>query len=46
MEHVVARSGLVQDRPSLDLDVLFTRVGDDYQAQVVRSPAGEGQTWE
>lgn len=33
----------MQDGPSLDLDVLFTRAGDDYQAQVVRSPAGEGQ---
>jgi hypothetical protein len=43
MVRVVVRSGFVQDRPSLDLDVLFTRVGDDYQAQVVRSPAGEGQ---
>ena len=31
------------DRLSLDLDVLFTRKEDDYQARVVRSPAGEGQ---
>ena len=33
----------MQDGPSLGLDVLFTRAGDNYQAQVVRSPAGEGQ---
>lgn len=33
----------MQDRPSLDLDVLFTQTGDNYQAQVVRSPTGEGQ---
>lgn len=33
----------MQDGCSLDLDVLFTRARDDYQAQVVRSPAGDGQ---
>ena len=33
----------MQVGPSLDLDVLFTRTGDNYQAQVVRSPTGEGQ---
>ena len=33
----------MSDLPCLDLDILFSSSSDKYKAQVVQSPAGDGQ---